>query len=46
MEANDPNYLVWFLVIFFAVTLGNLTSSYITARRGSRIHDRMDVNAA
>lgn len=32
MDDNDPNYLIWFLVIFFAVTLGNLASNYITAK--------------
>lgn len=32
MDDNDPNYLIWFLVVFLAVTLGNLASNYITAK--------------
>jgi hypothetical protein len=32
IEDDEPSYLIWFLLIFLAVTLGNLTSNYITAK--------------
>ncbi len=32
MDDNEPSYILWFLIIFTAVTLGNLASNYISAK--------------